>query len=198
MIVIIFAMFIIISFLPLAEKQHREAINQAQVGHFAEHFFTYLKNQDAADIISSFNAQSYSDVQNITSNASEYDSLPSTGLTTADGWVNNGSTYLYANKNSKKGLFKILNYTTVNGTEVKDTEVELRVWRSSNIPLKSSTTSSTVDSTYFDNLDSYKSPADARKYPTITRVHLEFSWPLNAAYDKRQKEYLFYDLHSIQ
>ena len=135
----------------------------------------------------------------------------------------NGSTRFYAHK-TLDNVFLIRSVNTINGTDFKEAELEVRIWQ------KASTihyTSSRADSGASPSLNSSENgqiyaelnlnyaetgglPSNSNLdniTPThaidpqntseslknrTTRVLLEFSWPLNFDYDKRQKETLFF------
>lgn len=203
MIVIIFAMFIILSFIPLSEKQSREAQIMSQVSNFSDNFISYLKQQDSTDITNTFPLVTdyATSIGNVNSNKTEYDTLTNSnlGVSANDGWLNSNNTYLHINKNSRDGFFKITKATLINNAYAKDSEVELRAWRTSPT-VRSSTDSSNsavLSATHFNSLSSYKSSTDSDIIPFITRIHMEFSWPLNAPYADRTKVYSFYDINSL-
>lgn len=206
MIVIIFAMFIILSFLPLAQKQSQAAHMSSQVSNFSENFLSYLKQQKSTEIINTFpfvensTSSNYeTSISSVTTNSFQYDKLSdNTGIDETEGWLTSNNSYLHPHK-SQDGFFKITKATTINNVLVKDTEIELRSWRTSPTVRSSSndTPNTAIASDHFDNLSNYKSSNDSDIIPFTTRIHLEFSWPLNRSYSKREKFYTFYDIHIL-
>ena len=205
MIVIIFAMFIIMSFIPLASQQASEAQIRGQISNFSNSFLSYLQKQSTAQIKSAFPiVTDYdTDIAGVTTTRSEYDSInDSTGVSASDGWQSQDNSYLHINTtSSKKHFFKITQFSriddgTSNGRIVKDTEVELRTWRTEP-SLRNNINNITIDTDYFNSISSYRSSNDIDVIPFVTRVHMEFSWPIKKPYSERQKVYLFYDLNML-
>ena len=195
MVVIIFAMFIMISFIPLAQNQTSKTINMNQAANFSEHFISFLKNKEVDDIIDTFPLAADFDKTQDTSRANYSSFKDSTGL---DEWDGNGSTQLYAASSNAKGLFKIVSYSTINNIKVKEAEIEARVWISDDIKLLSAYGNelhrTALAPDHFDNLEEYKNSAtDESKSPKIVRINVEFSWPINKPYAKRTKSFFFYD-----
>lgn len=195
MVVIIFAMFIMISFIPLAQNQTSKSINMNQAANFSEHFISFLKNTEIDDIISTFPLAGDFDKTQDTSR-SDY---PSFNDSEGSEWDDDGSTHLYPASSNAKGLFKIVSYSTINNVKVKEAEIEARVWLSDDIQLLSAygtdIHNKSLSPKYFDNLDEYKNSAtDQSRPPKVVRINIEFSWPLNKPYSKRTKSFFFYEV----
>lgn len=195
MIVIIFAMFIMISFIPLAQSQTSKSINMNQAANFSEHFISFLKNKEIDDIISTFPLAADFNRTQDTSRANYASFKDSTGLSE---WNGDGSTQLYAESSNAKGLFKIVSYSTINNIKVKEAEIEARVWLSDDIKLLSSygtqLHSSALEADHFDDLIDYKnSSTDESKSPKTVRINIQFSWPINKPHAQRTSSFFFYD-----
>lgn len=194
MVVIIFAMFIMVSFIPLAQNQTSKSVNMNQALNFSEHFISYIKSQEIDDVIETFPlAGEFNRTQD--TNRSNYPSFKSsTGL---DEWDQDGATHLYSESSDAKGLFKLVSYSTINNQKVKEAELEARIWIS-DIKMRSaygsSVHSASLSSDHFDGLKDYKNEAtDESQSPKSARVNIEFSWPINMPYEKRTKAFFFYD-----
>lgn len=209
MIVIVFAMFVIISFLPLAQGQQAAASNQTHLANFAQNMMAYIKTE-AQDSLAGEEAQ-YDLINSISSSKSLLETKRSS-FDTSTPAQENGSTKIYSHKTSSS-IFLIRSMSTVNAREVKEAEIEVRLWKSPSVfhysqqeafvasspSVNNATNTQNYSSITLDNI--YISSGNAVDPDSInealrtrtTRIVLEFSWPLNSKYENRQKKTLFFD-----
>ena len=220
MIVIIFAMFIIISFLPLANQQQSEALNQTHLANVAQDMVDYIKSQpqDALNTVAGV-ATPIEDQYNFI-NSINSSKLTSTLKRSVFGQElsTNGSTVIKGRSGSETEAFLIQSVNSINGIDVKEAEVEARIWR---IPASLAFSNQRADS---DGTPAVGSPTNGQTYALLefnnitdqgrsispgtavdpqnvtstlkartTRIMIEFSWPLNKTYDERKKETIFFD-----
>lgn len=214
MIVIIFAMFIIISFLPLANQQNSQAINQTHLANFAQNIISYIKSQPQ-DVIYSNNNSQYSMIEGFPTSKSTFETNTS-HFNTRNPVNENGVIKIYSH-NSSDSIFLIRSESIVNNIDVKEAEIEARIFRreadfhySTHLANSSASPSVNTSHTTGQNYASLtlsgnqiKPSESVLPYKTnyqisteSTRIMIEFSWPLNREYEKREKEFVFFD-HQI-
>ena len=215
MVVIIFAMFIIISFIPLAQNQQSQAINQTHLSNFAQDIVNYIKSepQDALNedsTITNKNAQ-YQLISSFPDSKATFDTRRGNFSPTAT--LENGSTKIYPHS-TDDSVFLIQSITNINGVDVKEAEIEARIWKTpssfhystvraldgasptANTPHQSDQNYGEVSftNTHINSSNAvYAEDTDQAIQTRTTRIMIEFSWPINRDYDDREKDFIFFD-----
>lgn len=202
-IVIMFALFILVSLFPLSMKETREATNLNHIAGLTESLSSFVKrlplesNTDFS--LSDFpTTKPTSDTSRII-----YPKLTDDDFDSAEDIA--FQTKFLKHKSSTPGLYLLSAYDEIaNGsttTKTKLAEIEVRVWHSA----VSSSSDFSGNSTWISNPAEFKdnslqstSALTSLHYPTVTRVNIEFSWPLNKPYADRQKKFFFLTINRLQ
>ena len=208
-VVIIFSLFILLSLFPLATKQTSVATNLNHIASFTQSLAAYIKQRpiDESGVISlnSFRNDSGSPKPEMDSKRDDYTKLKSSSFDDEDDIAFQTKIIPH---DTQKGLFLISafdefdhdNDPKTDGKKTKLSEVEVRIWHS---PVEVSSTFNgntnwtSNPATFNDKSLQSTSTSTDIKFPTVTRLNVEFSWPLNREYDEREKKFLFLTINRL-
>ena len=208
-VVIIFSLFILLSLFPLSTKQTSAATNLNHIASFTQSLAAYIKQRPISDndviSLTDFRNDTGTPKPEMDSKRDEYTKIKSSQYDDEEEIA--FQTKIIPHK-SEKGLFLISAFDEVDhdndpntdGKKTKLSEVEVRIWHS---PVE-------VSSTFEGNNNWISNPASFNdkslqssststdiKFPTITRLNVEFSWPLNREYEEREKKFLFLTVNRL-
>ena len=198
-IVIMFALFILVSLFPLSIKESREASRLSHIAGLTESLSSFVKRLS----IESNTEFSLSDFPSTkpTANSTrgQYPKISESSFENGEDIA--FQTKLLEQNSGTPGLYLLSAYDDINGTRTKIAELEVRIWHSS----VSSSSNFTGNNNWISNPAEFKdsslkssSALTNLHYPTVTRVNIEFSWPLNKTYSERQKKFFFLTLNRLQ
>ena len=206
-IVIVFSLFVLLSLFPLSIKQTDEASKLNYVAGLTESLSAYIKTlplDEAGELsLSDFPAPS-SALADAKPKADTskliYPEFTDESAYNAADEVAFQTVILNPKNASARGYFLLSSYEIIDGVRVKLSEVEARIWHSNVAASNSATapagTNLVANASFSDNALE-PSSLDGLKFPLVSRVNVEFSWPLNKAYDDRQKKYFFLTLNRL-
>lgn len=214
MVVIIFAMFILMSFIPLAQKKAQSSINIAQISSFNDHLNYYLKHELTwSELISQHSTTKFDN----STNKSDYLKLHTGALSTELYEVN--QTAIHKNKNNNKGVYRIVSFSIINDKVITEAEVEARVWllpseaffstkgttelqTDTPLYLATQTDSSIDDASSSITAQKVNNQSGTLNFTDVTnrslRIMIEYSWPINKTYSKRSTKTVFIDHMALQ
>lgn len=203
MIVIIFAMFILVSLFPLSMKESSEASQLNNIAGLTESVSSFIKRLPL-DSSSDFALADLPTSKPTTeTNRALYPKLSSSTFDSAEDIA--FQTKLLEHNSSSAGLFLLSSYDeVVNGsttTKTKIAEIEVRIWHSAvsaNSDFTGNSSWVSNPANFMDSSLKSSSALTSLHYPTVTYVNVEFSWPLNKAYAERQKKFFFLTLNRLQ
>lgn len=200
-VVIMFAMFVLVSFFSISNSNSRDSLNSTTISSDVNNLLSLVKtlpleSDDSSEItLSSFaGSQPTSETKR-----SDYPSISSASYNNSTGAISFSSanhTALAFNTEiiehpSVDGAYLILHYEYISETNslVKLSEYEVRIWHSS-FQANSNKNNSTSLSFKDNSLKSSATQSSDINYITSSVVNMEISWPINKSIDKRSKKNL--------
>ena len=196
-IVIIFSLFILVSFTTLSLQNSTESFNAGQVSNCSDNLTAFIKRLPV-EATGSMSLSDFPTTKPMTdTRRSQYPSLSAATLDSSNEIA--FQTHILENTTTP-GAYLVSTYDEINSIKTKRIEYEVRIWHSEvSADSNFSTNTSWVSNPASFKDTSLKSSASISNlnYSTLTKLNIEFSWPINRAYDDRSKKYFFINLSRL-